>query len=90
MVITRLTAYIMSGLMSDLGIYKFRKCMVIHDTEYPYWDQVSLIITKDLSLPQKHPNKQTKQQQQQLYNELCWLFQEVSGTILRWEAKMMT
>ena len=32
----------MCGLMSDLVICKFRKNMVIHDTEYPYRDQVSL------------------------------------------------
>ena len=31
----------MCGLMSDLIICKFRKSMVIHDTECPYWDQVS-------------------------------------------------
>ena len=30
------------GLMSDLVNCKFRKIMVIHDTECPYWDQVSL------------------------------------------------
>ena len=30
------------GLTSDLVIRKFRKSMVIHDTKYPYWDQVSL------------------------------------------------
>ena len=30
------------GLMSDLVICKFRKSVVIHDTECPYWDQVSL------------------------------------------------
>ena len=40
--ITRLTAHYMCGLRSDLVICKFRKCMVIHDTECPYWDQVSL------------------------------------------------
>ena len=40
--ITRLTAHIMSGLMSDLVICKFRKSMVTHDTKCPYWDQVSL------------------------------------------------
>ena len=32
----------MCSLMSDLMISKFRKTMVIHDTECPYWDQVSL------------------------------------------------
>ena len=32
----------MYGLMSDLVICKFRKSMIIHDTECPYWDQVSL------------------------------------------------
>ena len=40
--ITRLTAHFMCGLMSDMVICKFRKSMVIHDTECPYWDQVSL------------------------------------------------
>ena len=28
--------------MSDVVIYKFRKSMIIHDTECSYWDQVSL------------------------------------------------
>ena len=37
-----LTARLMSGLMSDLVICNFRKSMVMHDTECPYWDQVSL------------------------------------------------
>ena len=32
----------MCCLTSDLVICKFSKSMVIHDTEYPYWDQVSL------------------------------------------------
>ena len=40
--ITRLTAHYMCGLRFDLVICNFRKCMVIHDTECPYWDQVSL------------------------------------------------
>ena len=40
--ITRLTAHFMCGLMSDLLICKFIKCMAIHDTECPYRDQVSL------------------------------------------------
>ena len=40
--ITRLTAHFLCGLMSDLLVCKFIKCMVIHDTECPYWDQVSL------------------------------------------------
>ena len=31
---------------SDLVICNFRKSMVIHDTECPYWDQVSLNSTK--------------------------------------------
>ena len=39
---TRLTAHFICGLMSDLVICKFRKSMVVHDTECPYWDQVSL------------------------------------------------
>ena len=34
--ITRLTAHFVCGLMSDLVICKFRKCMVIHDTECPH------------------------------------------------------
>ena len=33
--ITRLTVHCVSGLMSGLVICKFRKSMVIHDTEYP-------------------------------------------------------
>ena len=40
--ITRLTGHFMCGLVSDLGICKFWKSMVIHDAECPYWDQVSL------------------------------------------------
>ena len=40
--ISRLTAHYMCGLMSDLVICNFRKSMVMHDTECPYWDQVSL------------------------------------------------
>ena len=32
----------MYGLMSDLVNCNFRKSMVIHGTECPYWDQVSL------------------------------------------------
>ena len=35
-VITRLTANFMCDLMSDLVNCKFRKGMVIHDTECPY------------------------------------------------------
>ena len=34
--ITRVTAHFICGLMSDLAICKFRKSMVIHDTECPY------------------------------------------------------
>ena len=37
---TRLTAHSVCGRMSDLVIYKFRKSMVMHDTECAYWDQV--------------------------------------------------
>ena len=40
--ITRLTAHFVYGLMSDLVICKFWKSMITHDTECPYWDQVSL------------------------------------------------
>ena len=40
--ITRLTAHFMCDLMSDLVICKFRKSVVVQDTECPYWDQVSL------------------------------------------------
>ena len=38
--------------MSDLVICKFRKSMVIHDTECPYWDQVSL---NNPNLPNQNP-----------------------------------
>ena len=31
----------MCVFISDLVIWKFKKSMVIHDTECPYWDQVS-------------------------------------------------
>ena len=44
--ITRLTAHFVCGLMADLVICKSRKSMVVHDTECPYWDQVSLNNTK--------------------------------------------
>ena len=40
--ITRLAAHFICGLMSDLVICNFRKDMVIHDTECPYWHQVSI------------------------------------------------
>ena len=43
--ITRLTANFMCGLISNLMIFKFRKSMVIHDTECPHWDQVLLNST---------------------------------------------
>ena len=45
----RLTALVMCGLMANLVISKFRKCMVIHDIECPYWDQVSLNNTKPIN-----------------------------------------
>ena len=44
--ITRLTALFMCDLVSDLVICKFRKSMGVHDTECPYWDQVSLNNSK--------------------------------------------
>ena len=41
--ITRLRAHFICGLLSDLVICKIIwKRMVIHDTECPYWNQVSL------------------------------------------------
>ena len=36
----------MCDLMSDLVICKVRKSVVIHDTECPYWDQVSFNNTQ--------------------------------------------
>ena len=40
------TTHFTCGLMSDLVICMPRKkSMVVHDTEYPYWDQVSLIYS---------------------------------------------
>ena len=51
--ITRLTAHFMCGLMSNLVICKFRKSMVIHDTECPYWDQVSLNNTNQTLGPMR-------------------------------------
>ena len=39
----------MCGLMSCLVVCKFRKSMVIHDTECPYWDEVSLNSTNHTS-----------------------------------------
>ena len=47
--ITRLTAHFICGLMSDMVICKFWKSMVMHDTECPYWDQVSLNNTNQTS-----------------------------------------
>ena len=44
--ITRQAAHVMCGLMSDLVICNHRKEMVMHDTECPYCDQVSLNNTK--------------------------------------------
>ena len=41
----------MCGLMSCLVVCKFRKSMVIHDTECPYWDEVSLNNTNHTSRP---------------------------------------
>ena len=37
--------------MSNLVIYKFRKSIVIHDNECPYWDQVSLNNTNTNTNP---------------------------------------
>ena len=54
--ITRLTTHFMWAQISNLVICKFRKSMIIHDTECPYWDQVSLNNTN-----------QTKQQMEQSY-----------------------
>ena len=46
----RLTANFLCGLISDMVICKFRKCMVIHNTECPYWGQVSLNNTNQTIL----------------------------------------
>ena len=48
--ITRLTIHFMCSLMSDLVICKFGKSLVIHDTECPFWDQVSLNNTNKTKL----------------------------------------
>ena len=40
--ITKLTTHFAYGLMSDLVIASIEKSVVIHDTECPDWDQVSL------------------------------------------------
>ena len=40
--------------MSDLVICKFRKYVVIHDTECPYWNQVSL---NNINPTQLNPNR---------------------------------
>ena len=48
--ISRLTAHFMCGLLSDLVICKFRKSMVIHDTECPYCDQVPLNNTNQTKI----------------------------------------
>ena len=47
--ITIMTAHFVRGLISDMVICKFRKFMVIHDTECPFWEQVSLNKTHPLS-----------------------------------------
>ena len=46
----------MCGFISDLVICKFRKSMVIHDTECPYWDQVSLNNTNQTKLKLTYHN----------------------------------
>ena len=43
--ITRLTDHFTCGLTSGLVICELRKELVIHDTESPHWDQVSLKTT---------------------------------------------
>ena len=45
---------LMCGLMFDLDlvISKFRKSMVTHDAEFPYWDQVSLNNTNQTTMCQ--------------------------------------
>ena len=48
--ITRLIAHFICGWMSARVICKVRKSMVIHDTECPYWDQVSLNNTNQTYL----------------------------------------
>ena len=48
----------MCGLMSDLVICKFWKSMVMHDTECPHWDQVSLSNTNPNPSYQIHPKSQ--------------------------------
>ena len=59
--ITRLTAHLMCDLMSDLVTWKFRKNMVMHDTERPYWDQVPWNNTKpcppEWYIPSQTPQK---------------------------------
>ena len=52
--ITRLTCQFMCGRMSYLLICKFRKSMVIHDTECTYWDQVSSHNTNPTQTPWRH------------------------------------
>ena len=52
-------SHFMCGLMSDLVICKFRKNMIIHDSECPYRDQVSLKNTNqtsDISSQSLSPN----------------------------------
>ena len=51
--------------MSDLMICKFRRIMVIHDTECPYWDHVSLNNTN-----QTKPNLHTEYLL--CLSSLCW------------------
>ena len=50
--ITRLTIHFLCGLTSDLVIFKVRKGIVMHDTECPYWYQVSLNNKKTTQSPQ--------------------------------------
>ena len=55
--ITKVTAYFVCGLKSDLVIYKFRKNMVTRDSRCPYWGQVSLNNTNPSHFSQSLENQ---------------------------------
>ena len=62
--ITRLTAHFVCGLISNLVIWKFRKSMVIHDTECPSWAATKLVDqNRGGSVVKQHKNSLISQVQ---------------------------
>ena len=67
----------MCDLTSDLVICKFRKSMVVHDSECPYWDQVSLNDTNPTQPIQQYTttnahkcSSAVRRNQQQQHNDI--------------------